>query len=56
MGGGRVAVMLPMGNQPIRMMPLPRPGAPSAAMGNGRGLDAYRAMPIMMSARMPRSG
>jgi hypothetical protein len=54
MAGGRVAVMLPMGNEAIRVMPLPSPG-PSTAV-TGRGLDAYRAMPIMISARMPRPG
>ncbi len=54
MGGGRVAVMLPMGNEAIRVMSLPHPATVTA--GNGRGLDAYRAMPIMLTARMPRPG
>ena len=54
MAGGRVAVMLPMGNEALRVMKLPRPTMVGAL--NGRGLDAYRAMPIMMSARMPHPG
>ena len=55
--GSRVAVMLPTGSQAIRVMSLP----PHAAMatnglGTARGLDAYRAMPIMPAMRMPRPG
>ena len=55
--GSRVAVMLPTGNQAIRVISLP----PHAAMatnglGTARGLDAYRAMPIMPASRMPRPG
>ena len=53
--GGRVAVMLPIGNEAIRVMSLPHP-AVAATVPGGRGLDAYRATPIMISARMPRPG
>ena len=54
---GRVAVMLPMGNEAIRVMPLQaRTGLSTAALGNGRGLDAYRALPIPIASRMPRPG
>ncbi len=54
---GRVAVMLPTGNEAIRVMNLP-PHAVMATSGAaaGRGLDAYRAMPITPSQRMPRPG
>jgi hypothetical protein len=54
---GRVAVMLPTGNEAIRVMPLQSRNAMStASLGNGRGLDAYRAMPIPIASRMPRPG
>ena len=54
--GGRVAVMLPNGNQPIRVMALPPHAAGTVAPGSARGLDAYRAMPIPLSGRMPVPG
>ena len=63
---GRVAVMLPTGNEAIRVLPV----APTAGMGRAgaigvpsrvgmptmtaRGLDAYRAMPIAFAGRSPR--
>jgi hypothetical protein len=52
--GGRVAVMLPpAGAEAIRVMSLPGSGHSTT---NGRGLDAYRAAPIRMAARMPPAG
>jgi hypothetical protein len=53
--GGRVAVMLPIGSEAIRVMPLPgrQAGGPTVT---GRGLDAYRAAPVSLSLRMPRTG
>ena len=63
---GRVAVMLPTGNEAIRVLPM----APATAMAGAgaigaptqpglpkmtaRGLDAYRAMPIAFASRSPR--
>jgi soluble lytic murein transglycosylase-like protein len=41
---GRVAVLLPNGNEPVRVLPMP--GLAAAPGVAGRGLDAYRAMPI----------
>ena len=53
---GRVAVLLPNGNEAIHVLPLPgRPstvsGAPSQTL---RGLDSYRAMPITFTTRPGR--
>jgi hypothetical protein len=63
---GRVAVMVPTGNEAIRVMPMtppvgmggagaimtpPRAGQPTMT---ARGLDAYRAMPIAFAGRSPR--
>ena len=69
-GGGsspaRVAVMLPTGNEAIRVLPMSAPapmggagaiGMPPRAaqpMMTARGLDAYRAMPIAFAGRSPR--
>ena len=69
-GGGsspsRVAVMLPTGNEAIRVMPMASPAAtggpgaintlPRAGMPTmtARGLDAYRAMPIAFAGRSTR--
>jgi hypothetical protein len=63
---GRVAVMVPTGNEAIRVMPMtppvgmggagaimtpPRPAMPTTT---ARGLDAYRAMPIAFAGRPTR--
>jgi Transglycosylase SLT domain len=56
--GGRVAVMMPIGTESIRVMPLPgrQAGIPGGPTVTGRGLDAYRAAPVAMALRMPRAG
>ncbi len=53
--GGRVAVMLPIGTEAIRVMPMPgrQNGAPAGI--TGRGLDAYRSAPVAVALRMPRT-
>jgi Transglycosylase SLT domain len=53
---GRVAVMLPSGSAPMRIIPLAGTGAGGTGFGGttGRGLDAYRAMPIRLAGRSPR--
>ena len=64
---GRVAVMLPTGNEAIRVLPMaPAPhlggggsmvassGRPALPGMTARGLDAYRAMPIAYASRSPR--
>ena len=51
---GRVAVLLPNGNDAIRVLPLATPGAAAPAM-TARGLDAYRATPVTLSSRMPHA-
>jgi hypothetical protein len=54
---GRVAVMLPNGTQSIRVMAMaPHTAMPIGAVGTGRGLDAYRSMPIRLAMRMPSPG
>ncbi len=61
---GRVAVLLPSGTEPIRVLPLPTaPGAAAggnagqagAPLGAGRSLDSYRAAPVSMALRVPRA-
>ena len=68
---GRVAVLLPSGNEAIRVIPLSTPATAAAAApggastisapaggapaGAGRGLDAYRAAPVAMALRLPRA-
>jgi hypothetical protein len=56
--GGRVAVMLPIGSEGIRVMPLPgrRPALPGSPGVSGRGLDAYRSAPVALALRMPHTG
>ena len=55
--GSRVAVMLPSGAEAIRVMPLPARTPPGlGALGNGRGLDAYRSAPIALALRGPPAG
>jgi hypothetical protein len=56
--GGRVAVMLPIGSEAIRVMPLPgrQAGVPGVTGVTGRGLDAYRSAPVALALRMPRTG
>ena len=52
---GRVAVLLPAGNESIRVLPLAsQPGAAAPAM-TARGLDAYRATPVALASRLPRT-
>ncbi len=67
---GRVAVLLPSGNEAIRVVPLSNPATGTASPGGassvsapgggapagaGRGLDAYRAAPVTMTFRLPRA-
>ena len=47
---GRVAVLLPTGNDPIRTLPMARANAVPAL--TNRGLEAYRALPIPISVRI----
>ena len=56
--GGRIAVMLPIGNEAIRVMPMPGRLAslPGGSAMTGRGLAAYRSAPVVVSLRMPRTG
>ena len=56
---GRVAVLLPAGNEAIKVMPMASPpglAAPPAATGGtqARGLDSYRATPITFTSRPGR--
>ncbi len=50
----RVAVLLPSGTEPIHVLPLggAAPGPPAMT---ARGLDAYRAAPVFLAARVPRA-
>ena len=68
---GRVAVLLPSGNEAIRVIPLSTQAAASGATpggaspisapgggppaGAGRGLDAYRTAPVTLAFRLPRA-
>ena len=49
---GAVPSVLPSGREAVRM--LPAPGIRAAPGVVGRGLDAYRSMPIALSAHVPR--
>ena len=53
---GRVAVLLPMGNEAIKVLPMASsPATPSGApVMAARSLDSYRATPIMFTARPGR--
>ena len=59
--GGRVAVLLPTGNEAIRVMPIAGPvagpnAAPSGPLAStARGLDSYRATPITFTNRPGRA-
>ncbi len=48
---GRAATVLPTGREAVRMLPMP--GVAKATGVSGRGLDAYRAMPVAMAIRLP---
>lgn len=48
---GRVAVMLPGGSAPMRIIPLTDATGGSMSGSVGRGLDAYRATPIRLAGR-----
>ena len=59
---GRVAVLLPSGNEAIRVLSASGPGVPAAATppaavfsGTSRGLDSYRATPITFASRPGRA-
>lgn len=49
----RAPTVLPTGHEAVRMLPMP--GVVKAAGVSGRGLDAYRAMPIAMTLRPPHA-
>ncbi len=47
------ATVLPTGREAVRMLPMP--GVARAPNAAGRGLDAYRAMPIAMTIHLPHA-
>ena len=49
----RSATVLPSGHESVRMLPMP--GVVTAPGVTGRGLDAYRAVPIAHALRAPRA-
>ena len=54
---GRVAVLLPSGNEAIRVLPIAGPPVSPAGgpAGSAKGLDAYRAAPITFTTRPGRA-
>ena len=48
----RAATVLPSGHESVRMLPVP--GVVAAPGVTGRGLDAYRAVPIALALHLPR--
>ncbi len=59
--GGRVAVLLPTGTEAIHVMPIAGPSAPPTTMPGtmpgttARGLDSYRAAPVIVTNRVGRA-